>query len=789
MALPLLFAACSQDEFVNENVNPSLGNRKTVGNVTINFNDAETRMAFGGKTYNWEAGDQFGACLMDEMVDPSNAYDGETFWQRFKLVDYIHTNYPFTRDANGVWKAEAVMSEGNYFYYYPFNYNLGGRRSAIKLEVPAKQALAEGAKASSALNNQLFVGYAPVVAEEGKEKESVTVTMEPLLAFPGFRIENTGTKTTTIEKIALVAKGGFATSLEIKPAAGSFDNAGFARKNANDQRKEILKTVAYSNEDKAAKVELVFEGGKTLGTHDKALGYIMMPAGELEEPKLYIYTDRGLGIADLSEVHTDAGTGAINITNDRILTEVKYNDGAVVNLTFDDTAFDQPLGMPVNSTDELVDLVKWSKDNTKAELVATLTSDDVELTNEVRDMLAANDKISLEILGAGYKLNIPADAKADVLSYVNIDEDVTIFVKEGASIKVPAEDANIENEGTIELVSNEEYATIDNKGIVNITGKKVGNTIVANISILNNEGTVNVNAKATTIATLNNNTDVDGDNKANGTLNIAEGATLNATNLANNFIDNGNKTYSRGIITVNGTLKVSGQNNMNNGLIVNNGEICASGTGKLVNETANWVANYGWIDSAIDNYGVISGVENHGMIDMKVENARLTTTSASDGEIDNTILSPYVKKQAAETIVVTVAGDKTTSELAELVKKSNAKKLAIEGTITPDKVDNELITEIVGEQDVLKVVTTGDLTINGTINFRGQDKAKTVFEVSEYTTAVVVSGATLKIGGKAAADKGTIYVDGKLLIQGGATVIAKLNPGDASNVENFGTWE
>ena len=115
MALPLLFAACSQEELVSDNSN-SLTGRKTVQNVVINTDVPATRMEFGNG-YEWVAGDQFGACLMDEFT-PSN--DGN-WWNDFTLVDYIQTNYPFTRQESKNWTSEAVMQEGNYFFYFPYN--------------------------------------------------------------------------------------------------------------------------------------------------------------------------------------------------------------------------------------------------------------------------------------------------------------------------------------------------------------------------------------------------------------------------------------------------------------------------------------------------------------------------------------------------------------------------------------------------------------------------------------------------------------------------------------------
>ncbi|MDY3266489.1 MAG: fimbrillin family protein, partial [Phocaeicola sp.] len=154
MALPLAFTACSQEELINENNQATTSERKVVENVVFKFNaEADSRMHFD-EEYKWDAGDKFGACLMDQF---GTAMIGDFTWEKwfaqFELVDYLHTNYPFTRDENGSWtNAEAVMQEGNYFFYYPYNNNLGGQRTPIQLNVPTDQIVKDGQKTSSVLD-------------------------------------------------------------------------------------------------------------------------------------------------------------------------------------------------------------------------------------------------------------------------------------------------------------------------------------------------------------------------------------------------------------------------------------------------------------------------------------------------------------------------------------------------------------------------------------------------------------------------------------------------------------
>ena len=485
MALPLVFAACSQEELVNENNATNLGARKVVGEVSINLDEeGMSRMAFvgGENPYQWEAGDQFGACLMDVPANGAAMPNYSVgFWNRYDLVDYVHTNYPFTRQADGSWTSEAVMSEGNYFFYYPYNNNLGGRRSALKVSIPTQQVLADGAKASSALDQQLFVGYHSVQAKAGKEKESLSLKMEPLLAFPGFRLKSSGNSTEEITVYKIAFNSGeetFPVEYEIMPANAEFDCYSYENKNetAATKRANIVKIAKKSGE--ANQVSLTFgENGKSLKAGQSTLGYIMLPptTEAFESPELYIYTDKGLGKVDLKDKHVDAGTSPTNISNDRELTTFAYNDASIVNIEFDNTAFAQPFAMKVRSTDELVHLVRWSKNNTKANLTAELVGDGIVLDKEVIDILKAsaskNWKLSLTI--KGNKLTIPENTSNDALLQNLTLKVNTVVVSEGVNVKVPAltKVKLVENYGTVELVSNTTTTNFYNEGTIKITGK------------------------------------------------------------------------------------------------------------------------------------------------------------------------------------------------------------------------------------------------------------------------------------------------------------------------------
>ena len=787
MALPLLFAACSQEELVSDNSN-SLTGRKTVQNVVINTDVPATRMQFGND-YEWVAGDQFGACLMDEFT-PSN--DGN-WWNDFILVDYIQTNYPFTRQESANWTSEAVMQEGNYFFYFPYNYNMGGKRTPIRLTVPTEQYVKDGEATSTVLNNQLFLAYSPIVAEEGKEKEVLNLTMQPVLAFPAFNLKNVGTGSLTVKRIAFAADSKqWPGEYELK--ATGFNNTGFALLNDKGQRDELVGQLSSVTDKEVSKVVVTFgEEGIELSSQEDMWAYIMLPPStNLSNPKLYIYTDAGLGIADLSAPHTDAGTTAKNITNDRALTSFDYNDDAAVYITFDNTAMDQPFDMTMSSTSDLEDLVEWSENNTDVTLNATITGDKVQITKKIYDILAENKKMELNIKCANAgdaTITIPAGIPADVFDRINF-ENVNVVNKTDLTLakdvkKNNVAPAKITNEATITLAGNSYDLTstmVDNNGTVTFQaadGKamtvSMGNTNGGKYLNNTNKGTVTVATGVTVTA---------GGIVNNGTLTINEDVTLDGR------IGNGASGSKNGVINVNGAWTTKFQTGANYGVInvAATGSLTIPSDSKYTNN-ANVVKNPQTqaveFESVINNNGAINGITNNGTIVMKNANARLVTESSSTGEIDNTVGSNYVTKQASETVFCVVTEAITATELDDMIKDANAKRLDISGSITIDPAEDE--TEVTVEVEAVNV--EGNLKIDGAekvLRFTNGTTG-TTFNINAGTTEITAR-SMMSLGASGTID-GTMNIgaNAKLIIANNAWLWAKAGT-NPTNVENYGTW-
>lgn len=784
MAMPLLLAACSQEEFLSENSNPALNGRKVVENVTFNFNVPTTRMHFEGG-YQWDNGDKFGACLMDEFVNA----ESDNWFDYFILRDYIQSNYPFTRQDNNVWaNSEAVMQEGNYFFYYPYNDNLGGKRTPIRINVPTTQVVEDGASMSSVLDYQLFAAYAEIVADPEKgDHESVrNLTMEPLLSFPAFNIKNNTGNPFTIYRIAVAGKDGndvdiaFPTILEVKPATGEFRNRVFKGLKEDEKRKEILKIVSKNDEDVISKVSLVYgENGKTLNNSEEFTSYVMLPAlnlldtngdGELltedktEGLKLHIYTDKGLVSVNLSsEDANDSDNDDIKVQNSLISYE--YNDGHITYITLDEKAFATPNSMDIASTRDLEDLVTWNT-NTQGNITANIIND-VILTKTIYDVLnKEGSKLELTLTGNA-KVTIPEDAPENAIDRIKFN------------------DPNLEiiNEANV-VISKDfgQYKKITNEGVMTWTA---GTYTLTDKTFVNN-GNLTFNKKdmAIYLGTFENYGEIivkanvivmNGELKNSGIVTINEGIKYNG-GLSNKAEWKNGKVVA-GTMNVNGTFIGFGSNSATI-VVGEKGQIVSDGFTN--NENYLYNNNYEVIYSAVIlNNGVISGIINNGSIRMVSANARLQSDDTSTGSINNNECSPYVKKTTNETIYVAVTENKKASEIATLVKKSNAKQLQLQGVVTIDPTKLTEPVVIKGENEKLDVVVTGNL------NFEGQEGAILSFE-NANNLSVQRGTMLVKNGIKVDFGQAGVSVASKLIVEAGAEFACGVE--QVKNAEVYGTW-
>ena len=243
-ALMALFAACTNDEFISNEQGIQSGDAAMRPTVDVALNvlgdgAADTRLTYDGQYHFEDDKDVIGALLMDKLVGTTRPFDNLEAWEempwltRYELVDYINTDYPFTR-KNGQWSTSAKMLEGNYFFAFPFA-SYDGYREAV-------HSIGEQVQHGQDINkayaeNQFFIGYSRIHAgTQGEEVMNASLELVPVLGTVGIQVKNVGTGEMTVKKIVLATnvKGanrakGLSTLIKIDPTdamyEGSIDGA------------------------------------------------------------------------------------------------------------------------------------------------------------------------------------------------------------------------------------------------------------------------------------------------------------------------------------------------------------------------------------------------------------------------------------------------------------------------------------------------------------------------------------------------------------------------------------
>ena len=234
-ALMAMFAACTNDDFISNGQGVQNGEaalRPTVG-VTLNVlegDGTDTRLGYENG-YKWKEGDKIGALLMDEIRGyyennkPVRPFDDLEEWaekpwtERYKLVDYVSTDYPFERQDDGTWTTNSKMLEGNYFFTFPFASYMGNREAVHSI---GEQVQNGRDVATAYAQNQFFIGYSRIFAgTEGDEVMSSNLELTPVLGGIGITIVNNDDTPFTVKKVVLESKD-FSTLIKIDPTQAKY---------------------------------------------------------------------------------------------------------------------------------------------------------------------------------------------------------------------------------------------------------------------------------------------------------------------------------------------------------------------------------------------------------------------------------------------------------------------------------------------------------------------------------------------------------------------------------------
>lgn len=233
MALAGIFAACTNDEFL-ENGAPQASvegqERPTISNVTLNIEegDADTRVSWNGG-FKFEKGDVISALLMDEnntgirygVTTNTDEWNKLTWLEKYHLVDYVHTNFPFEYDGTG-FNSNCNMLEGNYFLTYPYVCLDGNRQGRIDIANQVQLGNTQESRIQAVEKNQRFIGYAQLLAGEGVS--DFKAQLVPILAPVRIAIKNeTGVGELEVTKL-VISHSKLTGTLMIDPTRANYSD-------------------------------------------------------------------------------------------------------------------------------------------------------------------------------------------------------------------------------------------------------------------------------------------------------------------------------------------------------------------------------------------------------------------------------------------------------------------------------------------------------------------------------------------------------------------------------------
>lgn len=333
LVAPLMFAACTQEEaFVpqQEAGKIDLSNRPTLGKVTLGF-DSQTRATLNDEGYfnslKWTDTDAVGARIID-TPKPDYVFGGLVypFFGYNYNINYASTNYKFEKSAGSEWTTDALMVEGNYMFYAPYN-EKALYRDALKMTFPTVQninpasEINEKADANTDAIKEFFesentyvVGY-KFLAAEGQEK-IVSPTMTHIYAYPQITLKNAYTvaegdpavdvaKPITIDSIVFVSdkfykdysikqaglvealKDAYAKAEPVKDANGTIIKAGLETpteagswNDATSLLKEALTSDIAEGKTQTNKITVKFTEPLTIDANGEFKFHMVMPAEE-----------------------------------------------------------------------------------------------------------------------------------------------------------------------------------------------------------------------------------------------------------------------------------------------------------------------------------------------------------------------------------------------------------------------------------------------------------------------------------------------------------------------------
>lgn len=773
MLLPALFAACTADEFTENNSSMNVADRALLApfTITVGQDDADTRFAWsdeGVGNWKWENGDAFSAFLVD---------------QNWTVSDNLYTNYIYkSNDGGATYETTSQMVEGIYWFYAPAAEDKN-TRDLIPFELATSQ---DEEYYKSDAGKAFFTALYKLTKDD--DPQNLPLSFVNYYSRAVFPLANNTDATLKIKQIVLqstkpfVVKGNISTKKlgsymyafneegELVSALNLDDNKD------NDETVSELKTRLYTADlvedgDKSESNVIVLNLNDGVAIEKGATKSFTMLVPRTEPQttcSMKIITDKGV----VEVASTDKSNYAKNV-------QFKHNgvmpmfglesNGSFKAYSIDEDKFtDLGDAYYIGTYDEMIALINtvngkfsvynlgdWAIDAAMAKALANSDSyvefmqpmtikdadAEVNLTKAIFSNSVTVAKGTSVVFAEGKSDETPNQVQGEM----TIEEGASVTVKDGKF-------ANNTDNWAAEITNNGSLTVID--GTFTESGKTAKIITSGELTLTDNDemnveleggkltyATAKTTGFTATTAKLTNS--VSNTTAANAEIIVNAKVKLTLTNgLTAETGKVSNVTYKT-TITNNGEIAIPSSQKLEiNGALVNNGVI--SGVGDLeINGTATNAAN-AKISATTTTIGANATVANSGEMSAVTNNGKITTASGSrtniasgTGTINNTALAYVAGTLTNQTVVyeITEAMNSTsltdakmtewtgTYKINKLVFKN---KLTVDGEITTNTAITAIDFESGSEIDVkagkkLTLDKVAKVGINANVKFGGFD--------------------------------------------------------------------
>lgn len=231
VALPALLAACTAEEVVEQSPVANLSGRAVLdSNFSVNVAEGiNSRFAWEGLNWKYEAGDQFGA----GVVDPAE-------YGKISETNMLG-NYIFAKAEDGKYKTDSQMSEGTYLFYSYDGFKTKSSRSLVTFDITSQKTDLKDAEAMvNDYANQLM--FSPLYNIEAEySAEPMPLEFRSFWGVAAFKFKNNSGQTLKINQIVLkdsknqfIVKGGINPALLAKAGLTYVYNENGAKYNGTE---------------------------------------------------------------------------------------------------------------------------------------------------------------------------------------------------------------------------------------------------------------------------------------------------------------------------------------------------------------------------------------------------------------------------------------------------------------------------------------------------------------------------------------------------------------------------